>query len=851
MNTKYNLVKLEDILTFKYPLYAHTRDNKPTETLQDHIDLCLKYARKLWDDKNMDEQVERFAKALLPMDCKEETERFFYKLIMDCIVFHDTGKLNTEFQNITMNNPIKQKDLSEYLKGTCHSMLSAVLYLDYESGVLRDLLSAGMSLSREEENCLKRLILINAYAISRHHSSLEAFSDFLEEFREDGEITAIINGIYEDEILKALYKGPFCDRMGRVLNMGRKYKKLIEGSSRNKDIDFYIYARFLYALIVTCDYYATSDFDSKTEINFYGSLESGARLKEPFENSVLTRKIREYQENNYNKSKTGQLSMNDLRSEMFLDSEKELMKEIDQRIFFLEAPTGCGKSNTAFNLSVHFLENGSQKIYYVYPYNTLVAQNIEAAKKSFGDNIDQDLAVINAITPIKARGTYSEDSKQYYQEALLNRQFLNYPIIITTHVSLFDTMFGSSKEALFGFLQLENSVIVLDEIQSYENKIWAEIIIFLKAFARLLNMKILIMSATLPNLELLTGEPESAVHLIKNRDKYFLNPIFKNRVINNYDLLDTELTLETLCKYIKDCGEEANKILVEFIKKDTAKACFQQLKQDIVDRDVELLTGEDNSADRKRIIDKVKNNDKIILIATQTIEAGIDIDMDLGFKNISKLDSEEQFAGRINRSCLRKGRVFYFKLDEAKKIYRDDIRVLNKELTLENTEVRKLLEEKDFATYYNQVLSVLIKNRNQNSGDEGLEAFFENKVRYLNFPEVDERMKLIKSENWKQTIFLSRKVTLENGEILDGEDVWETYKNLLRNQKMDYAEKKFKLAAIRSRMDYFTYQINKNIDIQYADQIGELLYIDNGDRFFENGKLNVEKFQNEIGLFTE
>src|SRR5699024_11697114 len=76
------------------------------------------------------------------------------------------------------------------------------------------------------------------------------------------------------------------------------------------------------------------------------------------------------------------------------------------------------------------------------------------------------------------KGKNEEDS--CYQKALLDRQFLNYPFLLSTHVFLFETMFSNRRESVFGFSQLINSVIVLDEIQSYKNKIWSEIIIFLE-----------------------------------------------------------------------------------------------------------------------------------------------------------------------------------------------------------------------------------------------------------------------------------------------------------------------------------------------------------------------------------
>ena len=87
--------------------------------------------------------------------------------------------------------------------------------------------------------------------------------------------------------------------------------------------------------------------------------------------------------------------------------------------------------------------------------------------------------MVNSMKPIPMdRAKRKTDELQYYQEALLNRQFLNYPMILTTHVSLFDTMFWKKKESTFGFHQLANSVLVLDEIQSYRNSIGQRLFCF-------------------------------------------------------------------------------------------------------------------------------------------------------------------------------------------------------------------------------------------------------------------------------------------------------------------------------------------------------------------------------------
>ena len=305
----------------------------------------------------------------------------------------------------------------------------------------------------------------------------------------------------------------------------------------------YIYERIIFSILVACDFYATTEFRNKIEINEFGEIDDINTFYEEYKKTVVYKKIRKYEEDKYKKEKdlTTEKDINILRTEMFLDAEKVLNEDKDSNIFFLEAPTGSGKSNVAMNLSFRLFEkdNNLKKIFYVYPFNTLVEQNIENLKKIYKEKneIFNKIAVINCLKPIKKEkkdwekeDKKNDDEYEYYEKTLLDRQFLNYPFILTTHVSLFNIMFGSLKEDVFAFHQLANSVIVLDEIQSYKNIIWTEIIYFLKAFSKILNIKVIIMSATLPNLNLLTIKNDSedvlknTISLIKDREKYFSNP---------------------------------------------------------------------------------------------------------------------------------------------------------------------------------------------------------------------------------------------------------------------------------------------------------------------------------------
>jgi CRISPR-associated endonuclease/helicase Cas3 len=447
------------------------------------------------------------------------------------------------------------------------------------------------------------------------------------------------------------------------------------------------------------------------------------------------------------------------------------------------------------------------------------------------------------MTPIKVEDT--DELANYYDKALLDRQFLNYPMIVTTHVSLFNIMFGILKGDVSGFYQLCNSVVVLDEIQSYKISIWGEIINFLNVFAQMLNMKVIIMSATLPDLSYFSGGNSKMTMLIKDREKYFLHSCFKNRVKVFYELFDAEDVEDELYLHIKKSVTTNQKVLVEFISTKTAKKFFERfISDEDVNVPVEYLSGEDSTFERKRILDKVKETHSILLIATQVIEAGVDLDMDIGYKDIAKVDSEEQFMGRINRSCLRKdgGMVYFFDLDRAKGIYRNDARI-ESDFSIRKEKMQQILANKDYGMYYSAIMNII----KMNYGDTVNKDFYTNCVSALMFHEVSEHMKLIEEDTFHVSVFFARDIEELN---ISGRELWDEYRGLLKDIEMDYAEKQIKLSRVKSKMNMFIYQITKKqkCNINYNDVIGELFYIEEGEKYFEHGKLKREVLDENFDL---
>lgn len=850
------IIPIEDIIVKPELFYAHCdRGNgKNPEILKEHVDRCYHYFEELWEHKNFKAVFENFQKELAP-ELSDEGIKLFYSLIVNVIIFHDCGKINPRFQSIKMKNTLKKWTTIDCLDGTKHSILSAAIYFDYFYEKIQESL-----LSKDEKNMIHVFMLVNAYVISRHHGNLSRFEEFLEEFQPNRQLADIFSCMNQGNFTE-VYHGPFCKRDRHMMNMPRQntriYHSFLEKQSSHAGL--YTYIRFLFSVLVSCDYYATSEYDNGIQMSAFGTIEN-TEFATQYEQSERVKQIRRL---NPESCVDDKKDINILRNRMFYEAEQTLLKNKDTNIAFIEAPTGAGKSNLAMNCSLKLLDKNINKIFYVYPFNTLVEQNYDTLEKIYGQtDIFKSIAVINSITPIPLNGTRKfwenldkEENEKFYQKALLDRQFLNYPFILTTHVNLFQIMFGCEREAAISFYQLAGSVVVLDEIQSYKNVLWTEIMMFLQCYSRLLNMKIIIMSATLPKLDMLTGNHEKVVNLIENPEKYFQDARFKKRVALSYELLypDKKTEIEELYAHVLGQAQKGKKILMEFITKTSAEKFYHMLTESgREDLQIFCMTGDDNQIDRKRILremDTVDEDKAVILVATQVVEAGIDIDMDIGYKDISKLDSEEQFIGRINRNFKRKGVVYFFDMDNESGIYKEDYRV-DTVYTLRKDEMKQLLADKNFGKYYDYILKGIRKYRNDRKNENGIEAFVDN-VKKLDFVWISQKMKLIdKNDDWKMSVYFAREITTDTGEIIDGKQVWERYRELLSDMTMNYAKKQILLSEVKSKMSYFIYQIKIDNSLDYNDRIGELYLIEDAEQYFENGRLNTDKFYSQGNLFV-
>ena len=831
---KKSYMDLDKLVKEKEKLWAHTKEGRSPELLEEHLERTLGYFEWICKEKKLDRVLSNLSNAF--GNCK-----ILKELLRDMIYLHDIGKVNVDFQIKKMQNT----QIDGKSKGDGHhSMFSAYVYMDYSYQKLKTL-----NLSNEIDNEYALLLIyLNAYVISRHHSPLSSLDEFNKEiikFIRDNKLDTQKSNANKMQLIRYLNYELTLD-LGYVEGA---VEELLEVFIKDyfKGWDnaiIMIYTKIAYSVLVTCDFYATSEYMNNDKIQDIGVIRNPHDWEIAYKNTEVYKAIQRYSERRIDFDKID--SINQLRSKMFLEANRELEENIDKYIYYLEAPTGGGKTNISIWLMLQIMKKQevSRKVYYVFPFNTLAEQTHKTLEGIFDGNQDiaREIAVINGLTEYKVKDELDENDEADYDKILLDRQFGHYGLILTSHVQFFMWLFGSKREYAGGLYQLANSVVILDEIQVYKNSIWTEIIGFLEKYAELLNIKVIIMSATLPAIGDLIDKVTDIPRLLPRAKQYFAHPLFKHRVTLDFSLLEEEQPTQKIAQYIQSYNKYSSyRILIEFITKKSAMEFYIELcelkEKGCINKPIYLITGDDSRPIREDIINKIKmaqtNKSGIIVVATQIIESGVDIDMNIGFKDISILDSEEQFLGRINRSCKEENaKAYFFNLDRANMIYKNDHRK-NKEYTLLEKKNQCILIEKDFISFYKEILQD-VKMYVNRANDDNIEQFLDNEVRIADAKAIQNRMKLIDEDMYPVSVFINHSSTCK----WDGKEVWQEYVELYTNNKIPYPERKVRIAKLREEMDCFIWKVKKQSGLSYTDKVGDMLYIEDGDKYFMNGKLD-------------
>ena len=396
MEWKNLMLSIDEIINYADICYAHrtqgtAEEKSKIETLKEHTELCQKYFIMLANNKKLYKIMKRFENEYLSGFSEKAIELFEYMSI-NIITFHDTGKINPRFQKEKMKNKWYLKiDIDEYgdIKSN-HSIISSIFYLDYFIEKIEQE-KHKENITKDEMLVLKDFSYIYSYIISRHHGNMTDFENYMISFKPDSENDIGSQAYKWYKLWKEIYKLENSDniikkdnlfnesfKINDVVKLTKQYsasdriKMYIRMSKEENKKSVYLYGwtRLLYSLLVASDYYATSEFMNGVKITEFGEIDNIDDIDKVYMETEVQKSIKDYKENIYpmpSEKLKETKNINDLRTEMYLDAENELLKNSDMNIFYLEAPTGSGKSNTSINLSFKLVRHCEDinKIFYI------------------------------------------------------------------------------------------------------------------------------------------------------------------------------------------------------------------------------------------------------------------------------------------------------------------------------------------------------------------------------------------------------------------------------------------------------------------------------------------------------
>lgn len=831
--------------------YAHlSKDISEKETLFNHSLLVSKYCLKLIESNEIDHLLDSLIERImefLQIKNKREWGSLFKEIFIAAIVYHDMGKINPNFQFIKMEN--ESFSLNNKLSfQSNHSLLGAYLF----SNIYFKKTFENYELNDNEKLTLYFSIHLFASTIIKHHNTIIDFSlDFEKQKIDDCYSFLETYNLYFDKNFCSSFYLSASDIFGEFREI-----------AANQEVYFDLFAltKLLYSLLTASDFYATNEFMTKIEINEFGILnkDDKEKLTKHFKtvkdyNKDLYENFEYYQSFPWEKlTERNASNLNVLRQKLTVELISNLRKHSDCKCFYLEAPTGAGKTNLslAFATELINIDSSLNKVFYVFPFTTLITQTFESIKETL--KIDNNYIIqlhSKAGFHEKGDGTYGNEKQLY-----LDNLFVNYPIALMSHIHFFNILKGNEKESNYLLHRLCNSIVIIDEIQTYNPEHWDKIVYFIANYAKIFNIRVLIMSATLPKIDALHPDLNgSFISLISNRDQYFSNQNFAGRVSFDFTFADKQrpknkkdkenylielsnFMIEKADRYASLNDQKVN-ILIEFITKKTAAFFFNKLNNDIRFKDYKilLLSGDILEFRRKQIINSIKGQvyPKVIVVSTQVVEAGVDIDMDIGFKDRSLIDSDEQLAGRINRNASKKNCiVYFFDFDKTSTIYGSDNRYKIQQTDKDiYNDYKDILVNKEFHALYEKVFE---EKRNKMKSNFFAAGYYYQYFKEFNFPKLHSEFKLIE-DNDSQQLFIPIKIPIpffdnisnlekmrvltEDKEYVDGTKVFEYYEKLINLEFDDFSMKKIELKKIGSIMSQFSISVYRKQLEAIADML--------------------------------
>ncbi|MBI4846557.1 MAG: CRISPR-associated helicase Cas3' [Candidatus Omnitrophica bacterium] len=316
--------------------------------------------------------------------------------------------------------------------------------------------------------------------------------------------------------------------------------------------------------------------------------------------------------------------------------------------FSLTVPTGGGKTLSGMSFALnHAVANKMKRVIVVIPYTSIIEQNASVYAEVFGrENVIEHHSNI--------------DPEKDTEKNRLASDNWDAPIIVTTNVQFFESLYANKNSKLRKLHNISKSVIILDEVQSLPPELLYPILDAIRELREHYGCSVVLSTATQPSLKkrksfmcgLDTVKEIIPASVKLSRDLALVNIEWETGKVMEYSDISERILKENM-----------QRVLIVTHKRKDARVLAGLLPEGTYHLSASMCP-----LHRKDILKKVKEllenkSSTVRLVSTQLIEAGVDIDFPVVFRALAGLDSISQTAGRCNRegNDVNGGRLIVFR----------------------------------------------------------------------------------------------------------------------------------------------------------------------------------------------
>jgi CRISPR-associated endonuclease/helicase Cas3 len=331
--------------------------------------------------------------------------------------------------------------------------------------------------------------------------------------------------------------------------------------------------------------------------------------------------------------------INALRTSARKQALETLHANPNRRLWTLALPTGLGKTLTAASLALSLREaspeDRKRRIFLVLPFLSIIDQTTGVYGEFIGKTPPSTLMQSHSLSE-RVYDTEDERDAEFFLDTWSSE------IVITTFDQFLLSLLGDRSRHQMRFHNLTDAVLIFDEVQALPTQLWDIVNHSLTQLTQHLGSTVILMSATQP------GFATEAADLIEAPAIYY-------DAFGRYQLALKHKQSTKLEDFIESIlarrpGLEKERVLITLNTRASARTVREALAEDW-EAPVHFLTADVTPKDRLAAIREIKEDEgPCLVISTQVVEAGVDLDMTLVIRDFAPLDSLVQIAGRCNRN---------------------------------------------------------------------------------------------------------------------------------------------------------------------------------------------------------